>query len=252
MRSIKSLEKGLQILEIMSNFSDGVRIRDIQENLDEPITNLSLFLNSLIKAGFVTRRSENSRYYISPKVGEIARRSEKSQYAHLKESAIQVMTELRDELNENVLLAVMEGHDMHFIENLSSNRSVQIQQDRDIYYPPHVTAAGKAILAYLGPERQERYLSEALFHQFTEKSLVNPGMLREDLKNIRSQGYAVNRGEFESEIMAIASPIMSDGRVLASIVVQFPAFRYQLEQLREFSERIKQAARSVEFALSHR
>ena len=95
------------------------------------------------------------------------------------------MNELRDEYNENVLISTLSGHEIHFIERLQSGRSVQIHQNADTYYPPHVTAAGKAILAFLPESEQEKYLEDGLYHRFTEKSLVNPKMLRHELESIR-------------------------------------------------------------------
>ena len=120
-----------------------------------------------------------------------------------------------------------------------------IFQNSDVYYPPHVTAAGKVILAFLPEDLLEKYLEDGLYHRFTEKSLINPKMLREELDIIRERGYAENRGEYELEVMAVASPIICESKVLGSLVVQYPKFRYKEENLTEFGDRIMLATRSI-------
>ncbi len=246
MRSIKSVEKGLYILEVIADFPNGARVKDISDRMDGSISNVTLFLNSLMLAGFISKDNTHGRYYLSQKISDIAEKSDRAQYSLLKEISAEEMRKLRDDLNENVLLAVMSGHDIHFIERLQSSRSVQILHNTDTYYPPHVTAGGKAILAYLSPERQEKYIEDGLYHQFTDKSLINPRMLRAELKTIREKGYAVNRGEFEDEIMAVAAPVVRDNAVVASLVVQFPKFRYNEENLSDFGDRIMQVAGNIE------
>ncbi len=248
MRSIKSLEKGLLILHAIAGMSDGARVKGISEAIGGSISNLTLYLDSLVNAGFVRKDAAAGKYYLSHKIVDLARKAEQSQYSLLKQVAMPELERLSADFNENVLLAAMDGHDMHFIVRLQSKRSVQVLPNADIHYPPHVTAAGKAILAFLPDAARERYLDDALYHHFTEKSLVNPHALRQQLRSIREQGYAVNYGEYESEIMAVASPVLMKGGSIASVVVQFPSFRYREEALPAFGERIKQATQAIEQA----
>ncbi|MDC7228480.1 MAG: IclR family transcriptional regulator [Spirochaetales bacterium] len=246
MRSIKSLERGLEILETIAVAPRGIRVKDIAEQIKDPISNITLFLNSLILSGFVNKDETTGKYFISQKISDIAENINKAQNSLLKNCALEVMEELRDEFNENVLISVMRGHDVNFIYKLQSRRSIQIHENSDVYYPPHVTAAGKAILAFLPEDLREHYLEDGLYHRFTEKSLVNPKMLREELKNVKQNGFAINRGEFENEIMAVAAPVMMEAKVIGSLVVQFPNFRYSESSLSEFGIRIVESAKIIE------
>lgn len=245
MRSIKSLEKGLFVLDVVANYPDGARVRDIAERGEGKVSNITLYLDSLVNAGFVRKDGKAGRYFITQKISDIARKAEQNQNSLLKQVALPELHKLSSELDENVLLAVLEWHDIHFIERIQSTRSVQIRVDADIHFPPHVTAAGKAILAAFPDAAREKYLDDALYHQFTDKSLVNPNSVRQQLMKIREEGYAVNYGEYESEIMAVAGPIRVRGVVLGSVVVQFPTFCYQEAALPTFGKRITEAAQAV-------
>ena len=250
MRTIASVEKGLRILEVIAETPEGVRVKDISKRMEMPTSNVCLFLNALEHSGFVTKDNQAGCYYVSQKFFAIAKKAELSKYSHLIQVAKPHMRKLRDEFDENVLLTVLSGHNIQFIERLQSSRSVQILHDPDVSYPPHVTAGGKAILAFLDSRSLQKYLAAALYHPFTEKSLVDPQSLRQELAKIVSRGYAVNVGEYEPEIMAISSPIRDAGDVVGSIVVQFPRFRYREEDLPSFGERVVATTNAVAEALN--
>ncbi len=250
MRTIASVEKGLRILEIIAEMPEGARMKEISAQMQIPTSNIALFLNALVKSGFVTKDVQAGRYFASQKFVELAKKAELTKYARLLHEARPYMLQLRDEFDENVLLAAISGHDSQFIERFQSKRSVQILHNPDVSYPPHVTAGGKAILAFLDPKRQKKYLEDALYHPFTMKSIVNPDSLRKELEEIRERGYSINRGEYEPEVMAIACPIREGEEVNCSIVVQFPSFRYREEDLTDFADRIRRAAMAVEAALA--
>ena len=105
--------------------SIGARVKDISERMDGSISNITLFLNSLMLAGFISKDNTHSRYYLSRKISDIAEKSDRAQYSLLKDISAEEMRKLRNDLNENVLLAVLSGHEIHFIERLQSNRSIQ-------------------------------------------------------------------------------------------------------------------------------
>jgi IclR family transcriptional regulator, KDG regulon repressor len=251
MRTIGSVEKGMRILEIIAEMPHGARVKEISARMEAPSSNIALFLNALVKSGFVTKDSHVGRYFASHKFVEIAEKAQRTKYSQLVAAAQPHMRRLRDEFDENVLLAVLSGHDIQFIERLQSNRSVQILHNPDVSYPPHVTAGGKAIMAFLEPKAREKYLEDALYHRFTPKSLADPESLEKELETIRERGYAINLGEYEPEVMAIACPVHRANTVLGSIVVQFPTFRYDESELPGFGERILAVARSIEDSLDN-
>lgn len=250
LRTISSLEKGLKILEIIAEMPEGARVKDISANLDTPTSNITLFLNALVNSGFVTKDTQAGCYFASQKFVETARKAELTKYHRLRYEAYPHMKRLRDELDENVLLAVISGHETQFLERLESGRMLHIRGDVDTSYPPHATAGGKAILAFLSPQQQRKYLESALYLQITEKTIVDRVAMQNELDEIRSRGYAINRGESEREIMAVGAPIREGATVVASIVVQFPTFRYQEDDLLNFGDRIMAASRAVEASLA--
>jgi DNA-binding IclR family transcriptional regulator len=71
---------------------------------------------------------------------------------------------------------------------------------------PHSVSSGKALLAYLPEQRVEHILAEGL-PRFTERTITDPAYLREELAQIRQQGYAVAREELEEASSASLVPL---------------------------------------------
>ena len=246
MRQNSSLIKGLKILEYVATSPSGLKLSDIARTVELPTSNLTLFLNSLVETGYIIKNLVDGRYYISDRIDRMAKKITTSRYIQLESVARGEMAQLHKKFDENILLAVLNNYRLQFIITLQSSRNVQILNNDDKTFIPHVTAAGKAILAHLSDDLLDSYLAAVELQRFTSKTITKASDIRNELATVRERGYAINRGEFEEMVMAVAAPIIQNNEVLASVVVQFPAFRYQEEELPSFAKDVIVSAKSIE------
>jgi DNA-binding IclR family transcriptional regulator len=116
---------------------------------------------------------------------------------------------------------------------------------------PHCISSGKALLAYLPQQWLERILTKGL-PRFTEKTITDPILLREELKRVRQQGYAVAQEELEAGLSAVAAPIWNhEGQVVAAISVSGPSFRLSSEKLPELAELARRNANEISYQLGY-
>ena len=233
--------KGLRILETIVGAANGIKVSEIARVFDMPTSNLTLFLNSLVDTGYIIRNPANGRYYPSEKINHMAAAID-TPYTRLTISAQEAMRELHDRYDENVLLAVLNNSFLQFIATLQSSRNIQILNNDDRSFIPHVTAAGKAILAFLPDTQLRVYLGGVPRDRFTPKTITEVAAIRRELETVRRRGYAINRGEYEPEVMAVAAPVLIDTAIQGSLVVQFPTFRYREADLEAQAEHIVAAA----------
>ena len=238
--------KGLKILEYVATSPSGLKLSEIARMVELPTSNLTLFLNSLVETGYIIKSLVDGRYYISDRIDRMAKKITTSRYIQLESVAREEMAQLHKKFDENILLAVLNNYRLQFIITLQSSRNVQILNNDDKSFIPHVTAAGKTILAHLAEGLLESYFAAVELLRFTPKTITRPSAIRKELAEVREKGYAINRGEFEEMVMAVAAPIIQNNEVLASIVVQFPAFRYQEEELPSFAKDVIVSAKSIE------
>ena len=100
--------------------------------------------------------------------------------------------------------------------------------------PLHVSAAGKAILAFLPAERIDEILDAAAFDQGSPNAITDRDTVESELAAVRERGYAFNDEESTEGLRAVGVPVrFDDESVLGAISVSGPAHRFRDEYFRE-------------------
>jgi DNA-binding IclR family transcriptional regulator len=110
----------------------------------------------------------------------------------------------------------------------------------------HAGASGKAILGFLPDADIERML-QSLLPRLTEATVVDPGELRRQVRQIRKRGYATSRGErIRGAGIGIGAPVFaSHAQVIGSVVVTVPSFRWRNERLLKIADIVLDCARQL-------
>jgi DNA-binding IclR family transcriptional regulator len=97
----------------------------------------------------------------------------------------------------------------------------------------HASAAGKAILAFRDHDEVDSYVENHGLPAITERTVTDPATLRSQLRSIRDQRIAFDRGEQTPDWQCVASPIVVDDDPVAAISVSGPADRMRGKRLEE-------------------
>lgn len=90
---------------------------------------------------------------------------------------------------------------------------------------PHITAAGKCLLAQRTREEVAELFEDEPLPQVTNNTITDMDTLWDELEEVRDRGYAYNIGESVEGLRAIAAPLMPDGRLLGACSVTGPHHR---------------------------
>jgi DNA-binding IclR family transcriptional regulator len=85
--------------------------------------------------------------------------------------------------------------------------------------PLHATALGKALLAVEPPARRRALLGPGPLRRFTRNTITDVGRLLQEVEIIEATGVAIAQEELRPGLVAVASPIISDGRVQGAIAL---------------------------------
>jgi len=69
-------------------------------------------------------------------------------------------------------------------------------------FPPHATAAGKAIAAFLPPPE-----TPPVYRRYQEATVTDPAELARIHETVRARGYATNRSELDPGVYSVAAPV---------------------------------------------
>jgi DNA-binding IclR family transcriptional regulator len=116
--------------------------------------------------------------------------------------------------------------------------------------PAHSSAVGKVLLSHLPEEELDNLIKEKGLPKRTENTITDPVQLKEHLKMVRTQGYAVDDEENERGIRCLAAPIYNEaGKAVAAISISAPAFRVTKKVIQET---LKKEVMETAFKISQR
>jgi IclR family pca regulon transcriptional regulator len=100
-------------------------------------------------------------------------------------------------------------------------------------FPAYATSMGRVMLAGMSQGDLDRYLAGADLESYTGRTITEPDRLREIVREVARQGYAIVDQELEEGLRAIAAPIHGAGdAVIAAINVSAHASRVSLAAMR--------------------
>jgi DNA-binding IclR family transcriptional regulator len=116
----------------------------------------------------------------------------------------------------------------------------------------HCTSVGKAILAFLPPERAAEILRRVRFERMTTRTIATPEALRAELEKTRRRGYAVDDEELEEGLRCIAVPILDAQRLpVAAVSVSGPSFRVTAQKLPSIANHLLQCVRGISMDMGY-
>ncbi|GAA1677367.1 IclR family transcriptional regulator [Citricoccus zhacaiensis] len=140
----------------------------------------------------------------------------------MREMALPHMAQLQAWSNAPVHFGVLRGKDVVVIQTLHAADTTSPIGEPGARIPSHLSAAGRAMLAFLPEEEIDEILAPPLI-AMTPTSITDPQEIREQLAAVRSSKSAVQFGEIHAGIGNVASPILIKGRPMGAVAVQFDA-----------------------------
>jgi DNA-binding IclR family transcriptional regulator len=194
-------------------------------------------LRTLEEHGFVHRQSDY-RYRLGGKLFSLAQLALES--IDVRVVAAPHLAALNERCGHTVHLAVYEDGEVTYVDKLESRYPVRMYSRIGKRAPLTATAVGKVLLADL-PEARRREVAEAL-----EYPAYTPMELLAELALVRTQGWAVDRSEYEETVNCVAVPIRGvDGRVIAACSVSTPTVVAPLSALRRLVPDLLRTAEAV-------
>ncbi|HWG84956.1 MAG TPA: IclR family transcriptional regulator [Deinococcales bacterium] len=203
-------------------------------------------LKTLEEAGFV-RVESDGRYALTAIVGVLAGAAAGSPQASLVEVAAPQLDRVVAATRESVNLFVLAGETAVCVDRRDSPQVVRVESVLGRSVTLHAGAAPKAILAFMPPAEREAVLAQlGQYQRYTDRTILDPDVLREDLAAIRERGYAISDEDVDSSARGVGAPILGrDGFPVGAVSVGGPSFRVTREKLCSFGELISQVGRAV-------
>lgn len=149
-------------------------------------------------------------------------------HGEIREAAAPLLHDLQMRTRMVVHLAVLDGSEIFYLDKAGGRFALSVPSRVGGRAPAHSTALGKAILAWLEPERVEELVGGKV-SRLTSRTIGDIGTLHQELNRIRQrQGLAFERGENVPSISCAAAAIRGhEARWRASLSSATPARRWR-------------------------
>jgi len=221
--SIQVIDRSAQLLDSIAASEEPVSLKILAADTGLHPSTAFRILAALGGVGLVERDS-SGRYMLGRKILQLAGRVRRG--VDIRQEAIAVMQSLRDQLGETVNLTVREGDQVIYIERVTPQRMMRVEQVIGSRAPLHVTAVGKLMLGELGDAFLQAYANRTGLPAYTTHTLNTLEALRREVHAAVANGYALDNEEAEEGVGCIGVLIRdSNGAVVGGLSVSAPIER---------------------------
>jgi DNA-binding IclR family transcriptional regulator len=244
----QTLDRALSILEFVAESPR--RINEVAEHLGVHHSTALRLLHTLRGHGYVVELPDHA-YRVGPATFRLGFTA--LERIPLRAIARPYMQQLNRETGETIHLGTLENGEVVYIEKVEARHRVRMHSSIGGIAGLHSTGVGKAILAFLSEEEQDRLLADYPLKRHTATTITSREELKADLAATRERCYAINDGELEEGIGGVACPILRpDGTVAGGLSIVAPATRFDRDALEDLAPRVIDAARGVSEELGKR
>ncbi|GAA1545280.1 IclR family transcriptional regulator [Nocardioides humi] len=141
--------------------------------------------------------------------------------AAIREIAVPYLAALHRWSRHSVHFGVLRDLDVVYLEKLVGQGAPVTITSVGSRVPANCTAIGKALLAWNSLDSFEEDAPERL-PRLTPRSITDPRVLVEQLRQIRRDGVAVEVGEAQAGIACVGVPIVINGYAAAAMSIAYP------------------------------
>lgn len=241
-RSLSTARAVLQVLSFLGRHPAGVRADEVAKVLGKSVSTAYYLLTSLCEEGYAVHEPKGL-YRLVPAFGVANPPAEQP-------------ADAPGDLSHAVDELFLKTHHRSYLALIESGRiEIKIVRGRqgmprlpghgaEIRDEAHALALGKVVLARLRAAGLERYVGRGL-RAFTRNTITRPPVLATELEEVRTNGFAIDREEFDLDFCCIAAAVLdARGRFVAAIGLSTSARQFESHRT-ELVEAVSDAAHTA-------
>jgi DNA-binding IclR family transcriptional regulator len=244
MTSVRAVDRAIAILQCFTPEQPSMSVIEIQKRVGLSRPTLYRLLHTLASRDLIQAEGDPQRFKLAHGVMKLS---------HVWLNGLEVVAtarpiveSLRDltgetaalfKLQDDLGICILECESRHVLSiSRGVGHSLKIAQG----------ATGKAMLAFMDPQRQAEFLSSMPANAERKR-------LEDLLKAAKPDGYAISRGEIFVGAVAVSAPYFDHrGSVVGSVGLYGPEARINESKIAEYSRLVREAGRKISTLLGFR
>ncbi len=247
---VQVVERALDILEQLSQAAGPIGPTKIAMATGLTKSTVYRLLATLCNRKYVEKNEEDGTYFLGPKLLEVASLHISS--LELQTEARPFLTQMAANLNLTTHLGVLDAHEVIYVEKLDQVPSLRLYSQIGQRVPAYCSSLGKCLLACLSGAQLEEALRGCRFQKYTDATITNLRSLKQQLREVRNQGWAIDDQEYTLDHRCIGAPVYDyRGDVIAAISASGSLANLPLERVPTVVREVKETAGQISRRLGY-
>ncbi len=250
MKTIQSVQRAIQILNLFSLNTPSLGISEISRLLDINKGTVQGLIQTLFSEGFLLQDEETRKYRLGVKIYELGITSVGSMEINLRSST--PAHDLAKRTGFLVRIGIFDK-DSAFVTLDAYPRSEPfLFRQIGPRTPLYCTALGRAILAFLDQDEFDAYFKKTKLIPYTPNTVIDKKELLKELEATRVRGYSINREEHIFGRAALGAPIFGRHKKLcASLCLVGNPNKILGKDLAHLAEEIKRTTMEISMNMGY-
>lgn len=249
-QNVQAIDRALDIIEQLSESSKPMGPTKIAENTGLNKSTVHRLLATLLRRNYVEKNEEDGTYTLGPKLIEVV--SSHIGSLELQTEARPYLSALAMDLNLTVHLGIQDGAEVIYIEKLDTIPTKQLYSQIGYRVPAYCSSLGKCLLASLSGDDLEEVMVSCRFERFTKNTIPNMEELKKQLRQVRSQGWAMDNQEYVADHLCVGAPVYDyRGEIIAAVSASGTTANITRENLPVVIREVKRTASRISKRLGY-
>lgn len=247
--NIQSIDRALDIIEVLSEESAGLGVTEIASRIHLPKSTTSRIISTLASRGYLNRNAAGS-YQIGLKL--ISAVSCYINGLELQTEARPYIAKITGELGLTCHLGVLDGSEVVYIEKMDVFSNVRLYSQIGIHVPAYSCSLGKCLLSNYSADDVRRLMAGVRFERFTDRTIGSVNELIEDLDLVRRRGWAMDDEESEIGHRCLGAPIYDyRGDIIAAVSASGPTGIFTKDRIEPVAKYLKNQAMEISRSMGY-
>ena len=241
-----AIDRALDLLTIAITARRPLTLADLAAEAGIPKPTAHRILRLLVARGLL-RQADDRSYCLGPKMFALS--GEALSQLDYTSAAGEGLRWLQARTPDAIHFAAMTGGVPVYVAKIEGRRPYRMASTIGTSLPIHCTSIGKAILAFMTPDRAEPYLRSSLVRR-TPHTVTSVRTLKQQLEEIRARGFAIDDEENEENVRCVGAPVFdARGGVIGGVSVSSATFNLSLDEALELGPSVLTAALIISTSL---
>ena len=242
---VRSLARGLDILEAVSRAPEGLRLSDLAGRMGMKAPTAHGLVKTLVAKGYLVRSEPGPKYALGPALGQVA---EGLRNSRLRREAEQTVRSLFDALQSaTITFSEPVAGDVAVRLRMSPERPGVMEEPSNRTLSPYTSASALVYMAYCTEDERQAVLRRYPFEEYGAHAWGVKERLDAWLSAVRAKGCSGRRPFSRGDVVAVAAPVFGAGRdIVATLGASAPLAQFpEPREMESLETRVKQAAREL-------